>query len=260
MESVACPRADTSELRKTIVAPPTTRAVAVVVAVALLCAAPGRAAGAPPARSAQSPSGDHTLSAHLSAGEITLGHSATVSGTLVSGAGPVAGAAVRLEASPFPYRGFVTLAHASSGPDGSFAFGGLRPDRNTRYRVVEAGPPASISPRLDLLVDVRAQLRARSHGPGEVHLSLLSYHARGLRWGRRPVWWFAAARGSRHFHLVAVTRTRDLPGGLTVAKATLNPPARHFVYRVCFNAPGERAMGPPSAHRRCPHRDFEQRR
>jgi hypothetical protein len=161
-----------------------------------------------------------------------------------------------LQLDPYPFRGFVAVAHATSAVDGSFSFVGIRPDRNSRVRVISEGTPPVTGPVLVATVDPKISGRARSLGPGRVLLTLRARHA--VAAGARPVSarWFLALRASRVFRLAAVTATRELSPGVTFASAIVDPPARRFVYRVCLNPPWEDAMGPVSSHRRCPEATF----
>ncbi len=209
----------------------------------------GVAAGGTPAESA-----GETLRLAASPAEIRSGESTTLTGTLLTDAGaPAGGGAIELQVDPFPYRGFFDASHATAASDGTFAFGPLRPDRNTRYRVRTA---AGASRPLVVYVDAPATLRSYDRGPGRTVLTMLSRHSAYFRWVGVPAFWYAAPAGSRTFHLAAITRTRELRPGVTFATATIDPPARRFVYRVCFNGAGEAGVGPPAGHAPCPRGDF----
>jgi hypothetical protein len=196
------------------------------------------------------------LSAVETPGELAYGARLTVAGHLANVGQGVGGATLELQADSYPFRGFAAVAHLTTGPDGSFAFTGVRPDRNTRLRVVVEGSPAVSSPVLPVTVDPRVVIRARSLGPGETHLGLLLRHT--LQGGSSSVraWWFVAARGTRTFRLVAVTPTYERSPGATYASTTIDPPSRRFVYRVCLNPTWEHAMGAAATHRPCPQHDF----
>ncbi|HWX96526.1 MAG TPA: hypothetical protein VNZ01_06705 [Solirubrobacteraceae bacterium] len=200
------------------------------------------------------------LAASLSSGEITLGSSLSVTGRLTSAGLAVPGVALTLQSDAYPYRGFTPVAHLTSSPDGSFSFLGIRPDRNTRLRVVSEGSPGVVGPMLVATVDPKVLSSARSLGPGRVRLTLRVGHA--ITGDRRAVSvrWFLAARASPVFRLAAVTATRELSPGLTYASAIVDPPVKRFVYRVCLNPRWEPAMGPPATHRRCPEASFVIRR
>jgi hypothetical protein len=189
-------------------------------------------------------------------GELTEGGALSVTGRLVaSGQGP-SGVPLVLQSDPYPFRGFLPLAHASTAPDGSFTFADVRPDRNTRLRVIGEGSPASIGPVLEVSVNAKVEGNARSLGPGRVRLSLRVHHT--ILGSSAPVGvrWFLAARASRVFRLAAVTPTRELSPGVSYASVIVDPPVKRFVYRVCLNPPWEKAMGPARSHRTCPQATF----
>jgi hypothetical protein len=218
--------------------------VTLALAVAAVAAVTARAAAVP------------ELSASLAPGELTYGSTLSVSGRIAAGGQGMGGAPLELQAAAYPYRGFAAIARLASAPDGSFIFAGVRPDRNTHLRVVEEGSPAMISQVLLVIVDPRAVVRAVDLGPGRTRLSVSLGHAPELRSPSVSVRWFVAARGTRTFHLAAVTPTRESSSGDTYATATIDPPSKRFVYRVCLNPGWEHAMGSATAHRRCPERDF----
>jgi hypothetical protein len=195
------------------------------------------------------------LTASLSRQELTIGATLSVTGRLASSGQGLAGVPLALQADVYPFHGFVPIAHATSAPDGSFSFE-LRPDRNTRLRVVSEGAAPTTGPVLSAYVDARIAGSAHILGAGRVRLTLRVRHAPGA--GERPVsvWWFLAARGSRVFRLAAVTATRERSPGVTYASVIIDPPAKRFVYRVCLNPPWEKAMGAASTHRRCPEATF----
>ncbi len=196
------------------------------------------------------------LSASVSADELVYGAALTVTGRLLDAGQGVAGAPLALQADLYPFHGFLTVAHARSEPDGSFAFEGVRPNRNVRLRVAVESAPAVASPVLAVTVDPAAAIRAVTLAPGITRLSLRVRHTPYGRSAPVSAWWFVAARGARVFRLAAVTSTRELSRELTYAAVTIDPPSRRFVYRVCLNPTWERAMGRPSTHRPCPHNDF----
>jgi beta-lactamase family protein len=231
-------------------------ACACAFALALLTSAapPSSAASSPPA-----PAG-LVLSATATPQELGYGASLTVAGSVTEAGGSVAGVALALQSDAYPFRGFLTIASASSSLDGSYSFAGVRPDRDSRMRVVVAGSPTSASATLTVSVDPQVELHAHSLAPGRTRLSVRVRHTSVGGSAPLVAWWFTAPRGSRHFRLASVTRTREASDGrgrLTYASAVVDPPSRRFVYRVCFNAPWERAMGAPGTHRPCPRKDFE---
>jgi hypothetical protein len=197
------------------------------------------------------------ISATATPAELTYGRSLTVAGSLSEGAGRLAGVPLALQADPYPFRGFQTIAHASSAADGSFAFADVKPDRNTRLRVVDEGAAPVASQVLAVIVDPSVAIAARSLGPGQTRLSVRIGHTTHGGSPAASVIWFTAERGTRLFRLAASTPARELSAGVTYASAIVNPPARRFVYRVCLNPAWEPAMGPATAHGRCPLHAFE---
>lgn len=194
------------------------------------------------------------ITAAAAPAELTIGASTTVSGRLA----PAQGAAtpLLLQVEPYPNHTFTTLARTTAAADGSFAFSAVRPDRNSRMRVLAETQPAITGPELIVTVDPRVLLSSRSLAPGRTLLSVRIRHAALGGSGSVSASWFVQARGSSVFRLAAVTATRELGGGVLYASATINPPSRRFAYRVCVNPPWEHAMGPHAAHGRCPTHDF----
>lgn len=203
-----------------------------------------------------SPALASTLSASASATEVSYGAELTIAGRLTEAGQGVGAAPLTLQADPYPFRGFAPVGRTHSEPDGSFAFLGVRPDRNTRLRVLAETSPAVASTVLAVTVDPAAAVKVRTLGPGMTRLTLRVHHTPYSRSAPVSAWWFLAARGTRVFRLAAVTSTRELSPELTFAIATVDPPSKRFVYRVCLNPAWERAMGPRSAHRPCPRNDF----
>jgi hypothetical protein len=220
----------------------------VLAAVLVLVLAIGVSAAGPAGANATGPE----LIVSPSSSELAFGTPLKVSGQALEGGAPLADAPLALEAEPYPYRTFTTLARTVSGSGGSFAFAPVALALDTRLRVqLEGAAPPASSPLLGVTVNPSVALSASDLGPGRSHLSLRLGHAPQL--ASRPVQasWFLAARGSRSFHLIDTTPTRELSPGVTYASATIDPPAAHFVYRVCLNPTWERAMGPAASRGHC---------
>jgi hypothetical protein len=225
--------------------------IALALGPAAIAVASSSASPSPP----QSPVA-FVLSASVTADELSYGAELTVTGRLTQVGQGVGAAPLTLQADPYPFHGFATVAHTVSGPDGTFTFVRVRPDRNTRLRVVLEDSPGLASPVLAVTVDPTAAINARTLGPGITRLSLRVHHTPYRRSASVSAWWFMAARGTHVFRLVAVTATRELSPELTYASATVDPPSKRFVYRVCLNPIWEHAMGPLTTHRSCPRNDF----
>ena len=208
------------------------------------------AALAPAARAAAPPSGTPTLTATVSAPTISYGAAVSISGELSASGQAIAGAHVQLQANSYPYRGYTTISTSITGADGTYAFTGVRPNRNTELRVIDATGATTISPARHLVVDPAGRVGERSLGAGRVALTLAVAHT-GLG-DAAPVsaYWSLAPRGSAAFHIEAVTQTSE-SGHLTTASATVDPPAARFSYRVCFAPAWRHAMGTSASYRRC---------
>jgi hypothetical protein len=189
------------------------------------------------------------ISSTLAPAEVALGTASSVTGN----AGQP-GASVALQADPYPFHGYATVARTTSAADGSFAFASVRSDRNERLRAVVDGQDPG--PTLTLIVNPRVSLEANSLGVGRTRIALRLRHARIGARTAVAVSWFVSPRGSRVFRLAAVTSSVELRPGLLAASAVVDPPSRRFVYRVCLNPPWEAAMGAAAVHGRCPTRDF----
>jgi len=187
---------------------------------------------------------------------IRFGDTTTIAGALTDASGAThAGAVAQLQQSPYPYKGFVDAAHTLVGLDGSFAFAGVKPDRNTRYRVV-SGPPAVATGEVLVTVAPRGVASSRKLGPGRVRLSLKLRHSRHFRWRREPVRWYVRRRGGRKFKPVARTHAREPRRGMTTATVTIAPPSRRFAFRACLEPPDLVGSGPTPPALRCPRRSF----
>jgi hypothetical protein len=206
------------------------------------------AIGAAPAAGGQA-----QLEALAAPAEMTIGEATTVRGHL---AGSAAGSEVVLESAPYPFRRYATVARSTVQPDGSFVFAPLAADRNTRLRVSASGDPQTEPAQLSVTVDPRVKLSARSLGRGRTSLSVRVRHALPASAAPVQAWWFVQAHGSSVFTLAAVSSSRELPGGVLFASATVDPPSRRFAFRVCVNPPWEAAMGAAPAHGPCPRQDF----
>jgi len=215
----------------------------IAAALTLAAAAPAATAGA------SAPA----VSAGVSAREIQIGSAVSVTGAV--GSAPE-GERVLLQANPYPFRGFTTIASAVVGAAGRFEFAPLMPDRNTRLRVVLGSSPEDASAPVTVTVDPVVKLRSQSLGPGRVRLSIRLTHTTFDGGASVSANWFMAQRGSPDFRLQAVTPSRELAPGVSYASAIVDPPSRRFSFRVCLNPAWEAAMGPAAAHGSCPHHDF----
>jgi hypothetical protein len=185
---------------------------------------------------------------------IRFHHATRITGALTDEGVPRAGAVAQLQQNPYPYKGFVDAAHTTTASDGLFVFDNVRPDRNTRFRVVEPGRPSVVTSEVAVSVAVLGQLRSRKLGPGRVHLSLVIRHSGHFRWRGERVFWYLRRQGSRVFKPAVRTHARERRRGTTTAVATVTPPARRFSVRACLEPADLAGVGPQPAARRCPRR------
>ena len=217
----------------------------------------GAAIQAPAARSAGTSASP--LSIVATPAELPLGRSVQITGTLAGAPGTTAGQVIELQSAPYPYQRFSNFAHTVTLADGSFAFAHQRPDRNTRYRAVAIASGVA-SPVAQVYVDAPAELRARSQGPGQVLLTVVTKHPSNLHWRGTTVWWFLAVRGGHTWKLAGTSKASELRPGVLLGSIIVDPPAKRFLFSACLNPPGEAAMGPPKAHTICAHRDYNVKR
>ena len=149
------------------------------------------------------------IGATVSPAEIALGQGVTVSGVLPAPSSAPS-TALALQADPYPYRGYTTVARTRASPAGAFSFTAVRPDSDTRLRVVLESAPAIESAQLAVTVDPRVALAARGLGPGATRLSIRVTHTLHGGAGTSLAWWYLRASGSRVFRLAATTDTREL--------------------------------------------------
>jgi len=123
---------------------------AVVAASALLAPVYATGQKKPP----KAPTGtDLTIAANPN--PVRFGLATTVSGKLKGGGGVT----VRLEADEHPLEGkFVTVAQTTTAGNGDYTFSGVRPGRNTNYRVVASTAPPTTSATVLVRVAISVRL------------------------------------------------------------------------------------------------------
>jgi hypothetical protein len=216
----------------------------IAITVLLLAAAPAAVAQAV------------TITAKAKPARIKFRGSTTISGKLTEAGAPLLAQPVELQKRPYPYgkSKWTTAASGTTAPtDGSYSFPGIKPDRNTRYRVLASGVT---SPRLAVIVDEIVVWKVRALGLGRMRLSISSRHPADLKWGGRRAYVFVRQGASRRFELLARPRTSQSG---QVTKVTADVPiarAGRFRFLECFSAPGDRALGPEGKRDGCHHHSF----
>src|SRR5436190_1271878 len=126
--------------------------------------------------------------------QLRFGRSTQITGRLSGLPGGSGGVALQLEADPYPFRSLREMASTTTQADGSYAYT-VAPRRNTRYRVVAAGPPAVQSAVLRLTVNPAFRIRLRDRRLGRVRIAIVALHPAGMRWGDRRTLWYLGQPG-----------------------------------------------------------------
>ena len=115
------------------------------------------------AQASSAPPDKSSLSISAKPATITFGQTTVISG---KAKGPPSGPiSVTLQQNPFPYAdGFVDVETKLSANNGDYAFAGLRPALNTRYRVTTLVPPDTSS-EAEVLVRIKVVLRVSDRTP-----------------------------------------------------------------------------------------------
>jgi hypothetical protein len=135
---------------------------------------------------------------------IVFGSSTRLRGGVKVGGAVAAGAPVQLQAAPFPYASYAPVAGAKADAKGLFSFR-VRPDRNTRYRVVTAN---GASRQRTVFVNVRSRFTRRALGGGRYRETV---HVRGpkdLPYAGRRIWFYKLSHHGRRARRAASARLR----------------------------------------------------
>jgi hypothetical protein len=165
------------------------------IVVPVLAALVPQAASAPPGK------GDLTISAKPAT--ITFGQATTISGKVK---GPPSGPiSVTLQQNPYPFTdGFEEAGTTLSANNGNYAFSGLRPGLNTRYRAATLVPPDTSS-EVEVQVRIKVVLRLSDRTPSA---------------GQR-VRFFGTAAPQHDGRTVRIQRQTPTGGWTTVARTRL---------------------------------------
>jgi hypothetical protein len=175
-----------------------------------------------------------------SPGEVKLGGSVTISGALATGSGVQE---LRLEQRKYPFKGkekwTETGEPTMSNANNTFEFAPVKPDRNTRYRVVgDANHKFAIA-----YVDENVKRKLTAVGGGRMRLTLSSKHAPDIKWGGQRAYVFVQQGGSDLYSLVAKPRTHQTGATTRVTAEFPVAKAGGFRFLECFFPRGGRAYG-----------------
>jgi hypothetical protein len=151
----------------------------------------------------------------------------------------VTAAAAELEAAPFPYTAWTKVADVAPGAFSSR----VRPDRNTRYRLVANGVTSKAR---TVFVRPAANTHRRRIGHHRYRVSLVLVGPPDLPYAGRRVYFYRSGRR------VAVSRLKARRPGVVRAAATLRLPKPGTRVVACIHKRSPDAWGRPRAiDRRC---------
>lgn len=114
------------------------------------------------AQAASAPPGNQSLTISAKPPTITFGQTTTISGKVKGPKDPIV---VTLQQNPYPFTdGFEAAGTTLSANNGNYAFSGVRPALNTRYRVTTLVPPETSS-EVEVLVRIKVVLRVSDRTP-----------------------------------------------------------------------------------------------
>jgi hypothetical protein len=114
------------------------------------------------AQASSAPPGNADLTISAKPATITFGQATTVAGKVKGPKDPIV---VTLQQNPYPFTdGFEGAGTTLSAKNGDYAFSGVRPALNTRYRVTTLVPPQTSS-EVEVLVRIKVVLRVSDRTP-----------------------------------------------------------------------------------------------
>jgi hypothetical protein len=186
------------------------------------------------------------------------GKSTKITGHL-SGANPNSGVKVDLQRNPYPYNGFKRLSTKKTDSNGNYAFT-VKPDRNTRYRVVLTSDTTTASGQRAIYVNGVTKWKNKPKGR-TIHLSFTFTFSPQLDTSLFvgvPLRWYFKTQGGK-FHRVRTNKTKRLAVGVIGGKLTYTYPnsvgKRKYTVSWCFQPKqkGDVGVGEPGkAFKKCP--------
>jgi hypothetical protein len=198
--------------------------------------------------------GTATIDVAVIPSETRFGEPHHASGRMLdAGGAPLAGRRVALQARDYPFTGpFRSVAHATTGLDGTFSFDDVPLDRNADLRVVAFDGTTSGIARA--WTYPKFTLHYRPAGMDKVVLTQSYRTPRDVRLTSRTLF-FLGSGDSVRSSLRVSARTRRTGAGRFVATARVKLPSGwhgSFRYASCFRYTPDSGMGDPS--RGCPRR------
>src|SRR3954464_4292925 len=155
---------------------------------------------------------------------------------------PCSGAPMILGSSPFPYGGWTQAAQSKTGAKGGFAFK-VKPDRNTRYRVVTENGG---SKRRTVFVHLAGKVRRKAVGPARFRDTLKLVGPADTPYAGRRVFFYKLSHGGKRARRVARARLLGLGHGRFRASAVLHLRSRRAHTLVCMPETKPDAWGRPA--------------
>lgn len=184
-------------------------------------------------------------------GGLEFGKSTKVSGRLMRAGTPLTGEHVRLEADEFPFGDYESGEVATTDVAGKFRFR-VKPEANTRYRVVAEDLPETTSS--DRLVPVigRFKTHFKKVGGGHMRLTIFVRHSPRISLDGFPAYQYVrdhvpAGRRAK-IPFVKTTKFRKRKAGLSATTWVFRPPGSQgaFRSRSCVPFSTARGMGRPT--------------
>lgn len=191
------------------------------------------------------PAGTTTLSAAMRTDEYELGRAVQVTGQVTSGDDEVGGHQLELQADPYPYGVWETVDRATSESFRGYTLT-HRPDRNTRYRVVDTSTaPAVESKTLQAWVFPKVRLRLGYRGTGRVYVSSSMTVPDYLPLNGKPLYVYRLRNRNAVGVRIGSIKIKRVKGNSYRARRTLRVPShrpRTDYFFICFKLPDTRQL------------------
>ena len=192
------------------------------------------------------PGGTTTLTASMKPADYEFGKSVRVEGQVTDGDGSrLGGHEVELQADPYPYGVWEAAARANSDQYSGFSLT-HRPDRNTRYRVVDTSTaPAVESKTFQAWVFPKVRLRLGYRGTGRVYVASTMSVPDYLNLNGKPLYVYRLRSRNAVGTRIGSIKIKRAKGNNYVAKRTLRVPShrpRTDYFFICFKLPDTRQL------------------
>jgi hypothetical protein len=174
--------------------------------------------------------------------DIAFGRATRLGGSVSVDGKRVPGVTVRLEASAFPYTSFGQVAERKAGSKGGFSFK-VKPDRNTRYRVVTDGGASSAR---TVFVYLAGKARRKALGQGRYRQTFDMLGPLDAPYAGRAVYFYKITDKGHRARRVARERLLGLGHGRFRVSAVLRLRSRRSPILACMHESKPDAWGRPA--------------